>query len=185
MKLSVSVPDQLWERAKARRPDLSASHVVQQALEQWASPKGSAGYSLNPPDAAAPLLALATARLSDEAREHFERGYLAGAEAGTELGWWSIQSLHDGHYDVMAWIDPIITSQLDFDTHRLGPGAEPSSAVGVLVKALGALMSPWGDDTFIPSAPYLRGFAQAMRDLWQRVNFGDLVEAYEEVAPGQ
>jgi hypothetical protein len=188
VKLSVSVPDELWDRARAGRPDLSTSHLVQQALERWTSPEGSAGYSLEAPEAAAELMERATARLSEDAREHYERGYLAGAKAGTELDWWSVQSLHDKHYDVRAWIDPIRNGQLAYDMGQLEPGMQPSSAVGPLVEALGALMSPWGDNMFTPSAPYLRGFTQAMRDLWQRVNVGGPEEAAgagEGDAPGQ
>jgi hypothetical protein len=46
MKLSVSVPDELWERACAQRPDLKTSVLVQEALESWTHPEGTAGYSL-------------------------------------------------------------------------------------------------------------------------------------------
>ena len=55
---------------------------------------------------------------------------------------------------------------------QLPEGAGAPTATGALITALGSMMSPWGDDMFSPNVPYIRGFTQAMRDLWNRVNGG-------------
>jgi hypothetical protein len=46
-----------------------------------------------------------------------------------------------------------------------------------LVIALGRLVPPFGDETFMPTTPYLSGFTQAMRELWEEAVVGKSMEA--------
>ena len=84
-KLSVYVPDELWEQAKrsGRDPKQKSnnSHVVQRALEQMVTDqqaKRSAFAAGAVIDEA--RFAQVVAGLRDEATQEYERGYSAGLE---------------------------------------------------------------------------------------------------------
>lgn len=168
MKLSVSVPDDLWEESRAKRPDLNPSHLVQEALEGWTRSRATPAFSQDRPDDAETAFALARERLAGQARGEFERGYRAALAAAETLDLWVIESLAKQHFDVVPWAKGFARSAVEVDIGNTpkewGPNPE---IIGALLKALGNLISPWGDDAFGPNAPYLRGFAQAMRDLWE------------------
>ena len=179
MKLSVSVPDELWERASAQRPDLKTSVLVQEALESWTRPEGTAGYSLARPEGVEELFEAARERLAAEARAQFERGYRAALEAAPSLAIWHIESLAEKRYDVKAWIEPIVGGRVAMAVGQIpdpSPG-EPDLAMVALIRALGSLSGPWADDMFRPGPAYLRGFAQAMRELFDEVVAGQIPPA--------
>jgi hypothetical protein len=168
MKLSVSVPDELWEASRTQRPDLNPSHLVQEALEVWTRSHVAPPFSLERPDDAGDAFALVREHLAGQAREEFERGYRAALEAAEVLDFWVIESLAKQHFDVVAWAEGFASSEVQADMDRIPRDRAPGTKIiGPLLKALGNVISPWGDDAFGPSAPYLRGFAQAMRDLWE------------------
>ena len=73
-KLSVSVPDELWEQAQTQRPDLNPSHLVKAALETFTRPADTAGFSLARPADAEDDFAAARAKFADIAREGLQRG---------------------------------------------------------------------------------------------------------------
>jgi hypothetical protein len=181
MKLSVSVPDQLWESARSKGADLSPSRLVQRALELWAG-RDDAGFSLDPPSEASDLLDSAVARFAELARDEFERGYLAGVTLAPHLDWWDLQDLHDRRFDVQVW------ARLcgDYmDPNEYAPTEEHKATFNRIVDALGGMTGYPGTEVNGPrTAPYLRGFVKAMRDLWDRVNEGTTsgTESAEEVA---
>ena len=75
VKLSVSVPDDLWDRARAVGGDQSPSHLVQSALRRLVADASKApGYSTEPPADAAEALQAASAKYAAEARNAFEIG---------------------------------------------------------------------------------------------------------------
>jgi len=158
----------LWEESRAKRPDLNPSHLVQEALEGWTRSRATPAFSQDRPDDAEAAFALARGRLAGQAREEFERGYRAALVAAETLDLWVIESLVKQHFDVVPWAKGFASSAVEANIGNIpkewGPDPE---IIGALLKALGNLISPWGDDAFSPSAPYLRGFAQAMRDLWE------------------
>lgn len=83
MKLSVSVPDDLWR--KVAGPDDSPSEVVQAALTELARRRHPTGPSAYAPraevvEATKPAIKRAVQRLLDERRELREAGYRAGVE---------------------------------------------------------------------------------------------------------
>lgn len=192
MKLSVSVPDELLDRARERQPDLNNSRLIQEALEAWTHGGSRAGYSLERPEGAGSAFTKAKERLAREARKEFEEGYLSAIEAAESLPWHSIESLASQRFDVNRWVQGYLNGLLATAMGELPPGASGAGPeiMEPLEKALGALASPqeWGDGhpRFSPSAPYLRGFAQAMRDLWSEVNDGGAPsnETDQEVAAG-
>jgi hypothetical protein len=180
-KISISVPEVLLVRAQAQHPGMPTSGIVTLALEMQLRDRDAAGYSLERPSAAVSRFADAKDRLAADARAQFEAGYLAGVEAAGELGYRDIESLHLVHYDVAAWIQPYLNGAMDAGQFS---DMKESDAVGPLIDALGSMMSPYGDDMFSPTGPYLRGFAQAMRDLYREVSDGISVEPPTSSGPG-
>ncbi len=151
-----------------QRPDLNPSHLVQEALEAWTRSHAAPVFPQERPDDAQDAFALARERLSGQAREEFERGYRAALEAAEVLDLWVIESLAKRHFEVVAWAADFAQTSVEAAIGMTSEEWAPDNKIiGALVKALGNLIGPWGDDAFRPSAPYLRGFVQAMRDLWE------------------
>jgi hypothetical protein len=168
MKLSVSVPDDLWSAAREIRPDLNPSHLVQQALEAWTSMRAAPAFSRDrPPDADAAFVSVRDS-VAAIARTEFERGYRAALSAAHVLEFGHLQSLSRGRFDLATWARGIADAAVEADLGHIPKHWGPKPAtIGALVETLGNLVPPFGDNEFGPSAPYLRGFAQAMRDLWE------------------
>jgi hypothetical protein len=175
MKLSVSVPDALWEKAQTKRPDLKDSHLVQEALESFTKPADTAGFSLAMPDDAKEAFEVAREHLATMARAQFEDGYRAAVEAIPHLGWWNVQGLAEDHFDVKSWARSLVDSNVNAKLGNIPEdwGTE-DKVIGALIKPLGSLLPPYGDNSPRPSIPFLRGFTQAFRDLWEQVNAGEI-----------
>lgn len=168
-KISISVPESVLARAQAQRPSMSTSGLITLALEAQVRDLDAAGYSLERPTSAAGRFAEVKAQLAVKARDEYEAGYLAGVEVAGEISLHLVEALRDYGYNVTHWVQPILNGA---DMADLSEDKEPSSALVPLVEALGSLMSPYGDDMFTPTEPYLRGFAQAFRDLYEEVTEG-------------
>jgi hypothetical protein len=174
MKLSVSVPDELWERAQMSRPDLNNSRLVQEALDQLTRPASSAGFSLDRPATAEEGFAKAKEQFATLARAEFERGYQAAVDLAPSLGWWNLQRLAESHFYVKGWVSSYMESYIAGEIGNIPKQWAPDGElIPALLKAFGNLVAPFGDDTWGPSIPYLRGAAQALRELWTAVNAGD------------
>lgn len=184
MKLSVSVPDDLWESTRIQRPDLNPSHLVQEALEAWTRSHTEPAFSQDRPADAADAFSKVRDRLARQAREDFEVGYRGALQAAEVLEFWVIESLADRHFDVAAWADGFAWSAVAAAMGNIPREWAPDGEIiHILVKTLGSLVSPYGDDAFKPSAPYLQGFARAMRDLWQEAFEGTASSSGSNVVP--
>lgn len=177
MKLSVSVPDQLWEQAQAadgRNP----SQLVQEALRRLVEETDAApAYAPEPPDEYKQAIASVADRLSKEAGAEFLLGYQAAANATKELPWFLVEQLAE-HFAFNVtrwannwrdWVEMAVLGKLPPDD------ADPPDVVvtGALRTALGTHASPYDKTGFTPSATYLKGFERAMRDLWALVTTGE------------
>jgi hypothetical protein len=167
MKLSVSVPDPLWESAHELRPDLNPSALVQEALGSWVRTRSATPYPVGRPPEADAGFAAARARMTATARAEFERGYLAAVTCAETLDWVYLHSLARDRFEVKSWAERIANEAVQADMGNIPRDWAPEpETVHALLKALGNIVHPFGDDMFAPSVPYLRGFTQAMRDLW-------------------
>jgi hypothetical protein len=78
-----------------------------------------------------------------------------------------------------AWLHnprrrPFDWTGVDPDMQATEEAPRPYVVVRALTPALGALVPPYGDELeFCPSTTYLRGFTQAMRDIWSSVAEGN------------
>lgn len=168
MKLSVSVPDDLWNEARQSRPDLNPSHLVQDALIAWTRQRATDAFPQDrPPDADA-AFSTARARLAASGREDFERGYRAAILAVESFSLVWFESLARARFDVVAWADGIADTERRAAAGQIPSDWAPDQQFSrALADALGSLFNPFGFDTFMPGVAYLRGFTKAMRDLWE------------------
>jgi hypothetical protein len=214
MKLSVSVPDELWEEARSIATDSeSSSAVIQEGLRRWVTQTRSGpGYATSAPEDVLGDLQEARERLAREARTEFAHGYGQAVQCARRLPWWAIENLADHHgFRVREWARAWANAAVELDMARPSPplsktdkaeiidawlrsprrrafdwtgvdaDAQATSAlpgpyvvVRALIPALGELVPPYGDELeYCPSTTYLRGFTQAMRDIWSSVAEGD------------
>jgi hypothetical protein len=187
MKLSISVPEQLWARAKAASGGANASHLVQEALRRYVEDGvAKPAYSLAPPEDVVDAWGALRGQFASEARQRFEQGYRAAVTAFAELSWSRLEFLaEDCRFDVKGWAESFRRLAEDIELRMSTPGhvsqyppevADVTVAeVNALFTALGAWARPHGggsDWEWEPSPTYVRGFTQAARDLWRDINEG-------------
>ena len=97
MRLSFSVPDALWLRARETYPIFGDSRLVQIAMECLVA-DSRPNYLDGPVPEAADRLRQLQARLSREARSAFEAGYDAGLELAEVLDWPAFDALAAAHW---------------------------------------------------------------------------------------
>lgn len=171
-KLTVYIPDDLLDRARATDPDANTSHLVQRGLERL-SPSVDAAYARRPADARQ-LLEAAAVKVREGAAAEYEKGYRAAlvmiGEADPVI-WQGLADLAESDFDLMPWARSW-TSGLGAVAAGLVPGAEagfkPPDWYLPFLNDLGALLDPIGFDqwSFRRSVPFLRGYATALRDAW-------------------
>jgi post-segregation antitoxin (ccd killing protein) len=168
VKLSISVPEQLWEEARAYRPDLSPSHLVQTSLEALAHAERTSTLAERPAQVDE-AFAAARDRFIQQAHERYHCGYAAAVDLASQVDWWVVESLARDNFDVPKWANGFVTETLNAAIGLIPKDWGPGPAVlGAMIKALGNLADPSGEG-WAPDAAYLRGFTQAMRALWTEV----------------
>jgi post-segregation antitoxin (ccd killing protein) len=148
-KLSISVPDQLWERARAVDADKNPSQLVQDALARFVADRQT-DFAAAPAAESEGIAAIAQQKRA-EAEELYLVGYRAGADLAKKWPW-----------EVLDW-----ASQLDFDLGRLQAEDEDS----------GDLVYPDGrvEDDILDADGWRRGRLfelgrqHALRDVWKAV----------------
>jgi hypothetical protein len=85
------------------------------------------------------------------------------------IDWRVLEALANQHFNVRSWAENLPLMVLDEQQGDFPKGAGPDQTTLMnLSTALGPA-SPWAPG---PSAPYLRGFSAAMRDLWEAAFVG-------------
>lgn len=92
MRLSLSVPDALWLRAREAYPVSGPSQLVQTALGSMTA-RDQPLYREGPPPGAAGRLQQLRVRLAVEASASAQAGYAAGLHLADTLDWWVIDRL--------------------------------------------------------------------------------------------
>lgn len=135
------------------------------------SSAGTLGFSVSRPTDAEDSFELARRHLAAEARSRFELGYRAGLDTSQKLPQWSIESLAITYrWDVQKWANSFASTNVAVDMGRLPEEfRQDRNFIQALGDALGTYLSPYFDDAFTPDTAYVRGFSQAMRDLWTSV----------------
>jgi len=161
MKLSVSVPDELWMKACRRIDDDSPSAVVQSALSRLAA-AAATDYQVRPmSDEISAALEAARAHVVADAREMFQAGYSQGLELAAQLS-----------YQELEWIVQTGGVKAAKDAASRGPAPGSYAAPigsGLLAKYFGSYADPLDSVEWTPSRPTTEGIDAALHDVWQRV----------------
>src|SRR5689334_5689709 len=105
-KLSIYVPEDLWDRVREQHPDANVSQVVQRGLGSLLAdvpaPAGSA--YLKRPRGVEDRIEAAKARLAADARREYQQGYAAGLDVGDEVSLHQLNELAALNFDVARWL---------------------------------------------------------------------------------
>jgi post-segregation antitoxin (ccd killing protein) len=174
-KLTVYIPDDLLDRARALNPGANTSQLVQHGLERLV-PAEDAAYARRPGDAEA-LLASAADQLREGAAREYERGYRAALSTVSKAGerlWRGLDSLARKQFDLVQWARSC-REGLGMQAAGLVPGVkagfDPPEWFGPLADDLGDLLDPigWDNWSFTPTGLFVRGYQAALRDVWEAV----------------
>ena len=171
-KLSVYVPDDLWEQAKHAAPGSKSkpnnSQIVQRALEQMLSERQAlrSAFSAGAVRDEARLTGIVR-RLRDAANQEYEQGYSAGLELGEVIDFWDLRVLMNAgglsDFDGIAYVS------------RFTIEAEDEPVAEWWRKYDGAFSDADDDadddasipDWTSPNEPFRAGASQAIEDVWQ------------------
>jgi hypothetical protein len=171
-KLSVYIPDDLWEMAKRVSPEEGPSLLIQRGLRGLVESRSAVpAYAAERPAGAPEDLAAARTRLMKQARAQYEAGFQAGKRAlnDTEaISGEALEALAHRDFNLEQWLAP---SRRLF-AEMAADGKEPFKGFDWLLilskpEYLGDFASPIRPANFEPNRPYLRGFADAMREMWK------------------
>lgn len=184
MKLSVSVPDDLWSSAQAAAAEVgdSPSAVVQVALNRLVNGSGAGpGYAHRPAGAAA-VLAEVQEQLLLGARADYSAGYTA-AQSGFEHLTWPILSFFARHDFKLRPAFAALVEDIGYEDSPVA-GAE-ELLYGVYGEAVGADIwdSSDPDQVEFRSTAYLDGFRDALRDAYAVVARGSTPPRPSELDP--
>lgn len=175
-KLSVYVPDSLFEQARSLDTQANTSRLVQRALQRLvAEGEERPLYAGARPARADKQLAHLREKLATEARADYERGYSDALTAAESLPWWALEGLADNNFDLPRWCDGWFNAEqhrIDaaVSGRQLVEGDKGPAWVTEIGHYLGRLINPIDDWT--PGRSYLRGFSDALRDAWDSVEHG-------------
>lgn len=181
-KISVYVPDELLERAKAYNETPNMSQLVQNGLSLLVgSQDRPPSYQDVPIESATRHLELHEHFLA-QAREEYRSGYSVAQDAAALMPLHVLDALVRSGFDVEKWVTPYrrgaeheITQQV-FDKDR-DPSKEPVkldagwSWLWKSAEALGSLASPidYDEFSFHPTVARKRGFADALKEIWNEL----------------
>jgi hypothetical protein len=158
MRLSLSVPDDLWLRACETCPATPPSRLVQAALEHLVA-GAETGYSPGPPEGAEERIRSLEGRLREEARAAYEEGYETGLELADVLEWWVLERLAAADWRLESLArsgdaGPV----LDELRYRLADRSQPAAS------ALAAELQPGPAGDVRRAATFASGLLAALRD---------------------
>ena len=158
MRLSLSVPDELWLRACETCPATPPSRLVQAALENLVS-GAEPGYAPGPPAGAEERIRRLEGRLREEARAAYQDGYETGLDLADVLEWWVLERLAGADWRLESLArsgdaGPV----LDELRHRLAERGVPAAS------ALAAELEPGQPGDVRRAATFARGLLAALRD---------------------
>jgi hypothetical protein len=177
MKLSVSVPDDLWTAAVGVVEDGSPSAVVQSALTHLVARSSAERPYAQRPDLTGDLgaqLEAARDRFIGHARTAYEDGYRKGVQLSTELTWDELEYVVKHGAQRATELASHWAADVEMNQHD--PAREqpsPPVRLQVLAPFMGAAADYTGSVSWRPSATTVEGLDRALRDLWDSVQTVD------------
>jgi hypothetical protein len=169
-KVSVSIPDDLLDRARLLDASANTSQLVQRGLEQLTAhlaAGGEADYAKRP-EGVDGQLASAQAALVANARTEFQQGYRIALEDVGDIDWSVMEKLADAKFDLLSTLSRWQNNWGHADDDE---GFHPPKWFGRFMTRFGSMIDPIGIEeyNFKPSRPFVRGYAAALRDAWASI----------------
>lgn len=180
MRLSFSVPDALWLRARETYRIFGDSRLVQVAMECLIS-DSRPNYLEGPPPESADRLRGLQARLSREARSAFEAGYDAGLDLADVLDWWTLDRLAAAHWH----LDDLLSSPAGAgmaDSMRTLLGRRDDQASASFVAELERGRRCWKDADLRRVATFASGLVLALRHAFEAGDVANVATDVQDVA---
>lgn len=156
-KLSVYVPDNLWDQARGAAQGRNVSQLIQDGLRAFLAASGTTVMSTPPIEEA--RLAQVAAKKAAQARKGFEAGYGEGLDLAEEWPW-----------EALDWL-----ARVDFDAENLEDDdfpefyTEDSTADKPLVVNPSLIKERYDEVVLGEGRLFRLGVKQALRDVWEAV----------------
>ena len=169
MKLSVYIPDDLYEEAKKVDPDLKPSAIIQDVLRSRVGERRFRPYRQLTPELESELEST-RARVLDRVAEAYRVGYEVGLAFAPNLPWRAFENFAATNWDVRGWREAFDVEEYDYLD-----ASDEEKAHGLVVldyeASLGAAIEEAGgyfpvDDRMVPVGIASEGFVDAIRDVW-------------------
>jgi hypothetical protein len=173
MKLSVSVPDDLWVQACKRAQGESPSAVIQTALLQFVGGSATSEYAVRPPLDKVLFAELEAARLRlvESARQMYQSGYRDGIKLAKDLGFSEMAYIVEVGCLKAAESMAAFAADIAMGTGYVPAGARPLIEPRKLVPYLGSYADfTNGNIEWTPAPPTIEGIDRALVDVWEGVN---------------
>jgi hypothetical protein len=172
-KLSVSIPDELWEQAQAASPDMGQSQLVQVALRRYvAGMTGRWPLVRSRSEENRALLQQVLERVSERTQATYDEGYRAGLALAESSPWKLVEQLAELDWDLDAWKSGY--------GQRYGQWDEPAAEDKYFWECVDGANSP----QYQHDATFRAGFADGLRDLWRALT-GEESGARRRTAEGE
>ncbi|MHB8696350.1 MAG: hypothetical protein ACYDHH_34490 [Solirubrobacteraceae bacterium] len=196
-RLSVYVPDELLEHAKALAGSENTSALIQRGLQRLVDDeKATPPYARRPEQSFQQIIDLRE-RLLAEARADYEVGYSIALEAATGMSLHVLNHFVEQNFDLEKWLKSFMAAALDDLIQNSGPPIEDPKEIGKALleraagppltpdafkssdwwwvwktaEALGKFASPMDFDEFMftPTQARQRGYSDALFELWSAI----------------
>jgi hypothetical protein len=175
VRMTIYIPDDLWESATEGETEVNASRLIQEALRNSISQrKLPAAFARERPAGSEEAIKFARERLLLEAREQYERGYRTAAEAAFHIPWGALDELHEYEWDIRRWR----ARMHGLDREGFGWSAvafQGNDYEGLGGKTMTDLLNHYlgWHEMDIASPTFEMGFSDALRDVWESVRSAD------------
>lgn len=172
MKMSVYVPDDLWEIVQQAEPDLKLSAFVQQSLRERMARRTYRPYARLEADVGA-MRAAAREAIASRQRDAYGAGYRIGLLAAEQLPWQAHHVFEEHGYDLDALARHLETEDYEPVTHRdeWGGYIDLKGIVGIALDEVGPV--PLTDG--LPVGLVREGFIDGIRDVWEGTSRATIV----------
>jgi hypothetical protein len=167
-KLSVYIPDDLWDEARKIDEDVKPSALLQDLLRERVREHRSRPYRRLTPDLEA-ALARARGLVVDRVAEAYQAGYAVALEFAENLPWVAFERLVEFDWDLRAWRESFEATDYEWmrasdedKANGLAVDWEPCLRDAIEVRAEYLPV----DAESVPIGVGAEGFVDAIRDLW-------------------
>ena len=186
MKISASVPDDLWDAAREAANAGSPSAVVQTALIQLVDRHEQGRAYAEPPELVGELGAIrdaARARLVADGRALFQQGYEQGVRLAADFTWMQLDYMVDRGARGAAVECSRFVGEQELTPGKHPEGARPVVDPQVLVPYFGSFADWTGSVPWEPHQVTIEGTDRALRDLWSDIRSAPTSPAGPPTAP--